>query len=63
MAYCPKDGRPCMDDLCYGGGCLLLQGEPMLDRCEECGELDQIGLSGLCQDCLDERVAEEEIIT
>ncbi len=39
MAFCPADHKPCIDDLCYGGGCLALGGEPMLDRCHGCGQL------------------------
>jgi len=34
---CPKDGRNCMDDLCYGGGCLAMDGYPMLGVCDFCG--------------------------
>ena len=34
---CPKDMRPCCDDLCYGGGCLAMDGAPMLYRCDGCG--------------------------
>lgn len=38
MAYCPADLKPCIDDLCYGGGCLnpLAAGEAMLMRCDGC---------------------------
>jgi hypothetical protein len=40
MAICPKDLKPCIDDLCYGSGCLRLDGEPMLERCPGgCGAL------------------------
>lgn len=35
--YCPKDFRPCCDDLCYGGGCLAMEGAPMLQKCDGCG--------------------------
>lgn len=34
--YCPKDLRPCCDDLCYGGGCFAGAG-PMLTKCQGCG--------------------------
>lgn len=30
MAICPKDLLPCIDDLCYGSGCMQLGGEPMV---------------------------------
>jgi hypothetical protein len=43
MAYCPADGKPCIDDLCYGGGCLRT-GEPMLTPCPGCGAL--VGIDG-----------------
>jgi hypothetical protein len=33
MPVCPADFRPCIDDLCRGSGCMLLEGEPMLERC------------------------------
>lgn len=40
MAICPRDMKPCCDDLCYGGGCLWLGGEAMLERCPGgCGGL------------------------
>lgn len=34
---CPQDGRPCCDDLCHGGGCIALDGYPMLETCQFCG--------------------------
>lgn len=36
--YCPKDLQTCMDDLCYGGGCLLTGGA-MYHKCDGCGQL------------------------
>lgn len=36
MALCPKDWKPCCDDLCYGAGCLRT-GQPMYERCSGCG--------------------------
>jgi hypothetical protein len=39
MALCPFDFRGCIDDLCYGSGCLKLAGEPMVEPCPGgCGE-------------------------
>ena len=35
---CPKDMKPCIDDLCYGGGCIEMNGAPMYYRCA-CGQL------------------------
>ena len=51
---CPFDKRPCCDDLCYGGGCLRMDGEAMLDRCDECGQTvssEELTLTGLGDDC------------
>lgn len=39
MAICPKDLLPCIDDLCYGNGCMAIGGEPMLTECLGCGQL------------------------
>ena len=36
--FCPRDLRPCIDDLCYGGGCIELDGAPLYTRCA-CGAL------------------------
>lgn len=49
MAICPATLKPCIDDLCYGNGCLMLWGAPMLVRsmlvrCYGCGQL--IALDG-----------------
>lgn len=38
MGLCPKDFRPCCDDLCYGGGCIYT-GEALYERCTGCGNL------------------------
>jgi hypothetical protein len=34
---CPKDDTPCCDDLCLLGGCLQMDGYPMLKVCNICG--------------------------
>jgi hypothetical protein len=40
MGYCPKDGKPCLDDICYGGGCIRSKyHESILMRCDGCGQL------------------------
>lgn len=44
MAFCPATLKPCIDDLCYGGGCLRLGGEEMLTPCSGCGKL--VGMHG-----------------
>ena len=42
MMLCPKDGEPCCDDLCYGGGCIQMDGYPMIRLCPFCnGEIDE----------------------
>ncbi len=40
MSICPHDKEPCCDDLCYGSGCLRMNGYPMLHRCVICGGLE-----------------------
>lgn len=44
MAICPATLKPCIGDLCYGGGCLRLGGEEMLVPCNGCGKL--VGMHG-----------------
>jgi hypothetical protein len=46
MAICPATYHACIDDLCYGSGCLKMQGaEPMLNPCPGgCGAL--VGIDG-----------------
>ena len=34
---CPKDGSACCDDLCYGSGCMQMDGYAMLVECDVCG--------------------------
>lgn len=37
---CPKDMKPCCDDICRGGGCLQYGGTvPGLTTCGGCGQL------------------------
>ena len=54
MAICPKDMKPCCDDLCYGGGCLALGGYPMLHECSMCGQLVDEENGGECACCDDD---------
>lgn len=58
MAYCPVDMTACVDDLCYGGGCIE-SGESMLVRClgPECGALIDDDGFDFCDEC--ERDCEE----
>lgn len=55
MSICPKDYKPCCDDLCYGSGCLAMNGYPMLTCCPVCNGLvdDENPDCGSCQ-CDDE---------
>lgn len=40
MSYiCPKDGRPCCDDLCRSAGCFALNGEDMIEVCDHCTQM------------------------
>ena len=40
MGICPKDGKPCIDDVCYGAGCLRSNFyEEILSECSHCGSL------------------------
>ncbi len=48
---CPKDFQPCVDDMCYGGGCMRMNGEPMLTRCDSCGCICDDNLNGVCDLC------------
>jgi hypothetical protein len=38
MPICPKDFKPCMDDLCYAGNCILM-GIATLSKCSRCGQI------------------------
>lgn len=33
---CPIDLASCIDDLCYGGGCIRCEGEDMIEVCDVC---------------------------
>lgn len=37
-SLCPKDLKPCMDDICRGAGCLET-GEDLLERCPQCKQV------------------------
>lgn len=36
---CPKDMKPCCDDLCYSGTCLCMPGVMPYEHCDGCGAL------------------------
>lgn len=44
MAICPATSAGCIDDICYGSGCLKMDGEEMLEKCSGCGGM--IGIRG-----------------
>ena len=45
MPICPKDLKPCCDDLCQHGSCLLMPGvEPLEKGPGGCGQL--VGVNG-----------------
>jgi len=50
VMVCPSDGRPCCDDLCHGGGCVLMDGYAMLQRCQVCGGTIDPGIPD-CSTC------------
>lgn len=39
MRICPKDLKPCPDDLCRGSGRCIRTGDDMLDTCDRCGQI------------------------
>lgn len=51
---CPKDSKPCLDDLCHGAGCLQMDGYPMLVQCDRCGDLIEDCSSCTCEDADDD---------
>lgn len=54
MKLCPKDESACWDDLCYGSGCMQMNGYPMLEVCQVCGgTIDEELDCGTCT-CWDE---------
>ena len=58
--YCPVDGHPCCDDICYGSECLRGGGE-MLDRCERCnGLFEPLGCEVTCEGCDDEMYGRQD---
>jgi hypothetical protein len=50
MPICPKDGKYCIDDLCYGGTCIVTGWEPM-EKCARCKALIEQSEGDLCEDC------------
>lgn len=62
MTYlCPKDYKPCCDDLCHGGGCMQMNGYEMLRVCDVCkGIIDEEILECSTCTCLDNDAYEDE---
>jgi hypothetical protein len=62
MAICPATLKPCIDDVCYGNGCLKLPSAPMLTKCNGCGKLVAIDGSNTddCECDPDEWYGEDE---
>lgn len=58
-SICPKDGTACCDDLCHGGGCIQMDGYPMLERCDRCGRIID---EDLLDDCSCDEVDDEEYL-
>ena len=56
MSLCPKDGKPCCDDLCHGSGCLRMDGYPMLEVCDHCNGIidEEMPDCGTCTCCDDD---------
>ena len=49
MGYCPKDLKPCIDDLCHGGGCIECEGEALYYKCDGCGKLVSEDDNEMCE--------------
>lgn len=56
---CPVDFKTCIDDICYGAGCIRAGGD-MLTRCDKCRSPTESTLDCivLCEDCDDPDVWE-----
>lgn len=53
MGICPKDFKPCIDDVCYGAGCMKSPyHESVLLPCDGCGGLMEADEGHYCEDCL-----------
>ena len=66
--YCPKDLKGCCDDLCYGSGCMQMDGAPMLNACADCGKpviCEDGEDSGfmICDACYDSQDANDDDLT
>lgn len=55
MVWCPKDGKYCCDDLCYGGSCLRMPGCEPMEKCDNCGGVfNYQDIQCECEPCLSE---------
>ena len=52
---CPKDFKPCCDDLCGGGRCLRT-GHDTLERCHACGQIFSADVDCDCRETLVDRL-------
>ena len=48
MRVCPVDMQGCCDDICRGAGCVMADGEPMIEICEICKR--EVGEDCICFD-------------
>ena len=56
---CPKDFKPCCDDLCGGGRCLRT-GHDTLERCHACGQIYSADIDCDCRETVDEQFWRDE---
>lgn len=60
---CPKDMKPCIDDLCRGCGECIRTRTPMMELCPGCGQPTELGGGGINDFCTcppDEPLDDEE---
>jgi hypothetical protein len=58
IMLCPSNGKPCCDDLCHGGGCMMMDGYQMLERCPFCKGIIDSEMPE-CSTCTCEEAEEE----
>ena len=51
MSICPKDGKPCVDDLCRGSGVCMRTGMEMWETCPMCHRVfsDEFDIRCACE--------------
>ena len=52
---CPKDGKPCIDDVCRGSGVCGITGNDMWEECPHCHGIysTEFGVDCACEPCDD----------